>query len=322
MSEAAIQTPVVNLSAAGASEAFCKAAPRWGFVQIVQHGIPLELIDEVWKQTHAFFALPHEEKRKLLRGKQNAMGYFDQELTKNKRDLKEIFDFGAVSSTNLEAGIDQVNSGDGVNQWPEALPEFKRTMCAYFSACETLGHRLLGMLSEGMGLPHQTFHPYFGDRHTGFMRLNYYPLEDPLAAGEATDATPLGDMALHHHTDAGVLTVLLQDTAGGLEAHVDGNWVDVTPIEGALIINVGDMMQVWSNDRYPALLHRVRPVDGRSRYSIPFFLNPAYETDCAPLGSEPVRYRSINWGDFRRARSDGDYADFGKEIQIDDYRIS
>jgi len=321
MSEAAIQTPLVNLAQAGAAEALCKAASRWGFVQIIEHGIPLELINEVWKQTHNLFAIPHVEKRKLLRSKENAMGYFDAELTKNRRDLKEIFDFGAVSATNLEAGIDQVNSGDGVNQWPESLPEFKRTMCEHFSACETLGHRLLGILSEGMGLPYETLHPHFGDRHTGFMRLNYYPLEDPLAAGKSVEATPLGDMALHHHTDAGVLTVLLQDSTGGLEAFVDGNWIDVTPIEGALIINVGDMMQVWSNDYYPALLHRVRPVQGRARYSIPFFLNPAYETDCAPLGAEPARYRSVNWGTFRRARSDGDYADVGKEIQIKDFRI-
>ena len=322
MSEATTETPVVNLSGAGAREAFTKAASGWGFVQIVEHGIPIQLIDEVWKQTHTFFALPRETKRELLRSKENAMGYFDQELTKNKRDLKEIFDFGAVSSGNLQAGIHQVTSGDGSNQWPESLPEFKRTMCDYFSACENLGHRLLEMLSQGMGLPNETFHPHFGEKHTGFMRLNYYPLDDPLATGEANDATPLGDMALHNHTDAGVLTVLLQDDAGGLEAHVDGNWINVTPINGALIINVGDMMQVWSNDCYPALLHRVRPVQGRSRYSIPFFLNPAYETDCAPLGDEPARYRAINWGDFRRARSDGDYANLGKEIQIEDYRIS
>ncbi|MEC7696603.1 MAG: 2OG-Fe(II) oxygenase family protein [Planctomycetota bacterium] len=321
MSEATTETPLVDLSVPGAAQAFTNAAASWGFVQIVQHGIPLALIDEVWKQTETFFALPREIKRQLLRSKENAMGYFDQELTKNKRDLKEIFDFGAVSAANLEAGVDQVNSGDGSNQWPESLPEFKRTMCEYFSACEQLGHRLLEMLSAGLGLPDDTFHPHFGDRHTGFMRLNYYPLDDPLAVSEAGDATPLGDMALHHHTDAGVLTVLLQDDAGGLEAQVDGEWLDVTPIEGALIINVGDMMQVWSNDRYPALLHRVRPVQGRSRYSIPFFLNPAYETDCTPLGGDPPRYRSINWGDFRRARSDGDYANLGKEIQIEDFRI-
>ena len=322
MSEAATETPLVNLSEENASANFCRAATRWGFVQIVDHGIPLAMIDDVWKRTHAFFALPHEEKRQLLRSQENAMGYFDQELTKNKRDLKEIFDFGAVSAANLDAGIDQVNSGDGVNQWPASMPDFKQTMCAYFAACEKLGHRLLGILSEGMGLPFETLHPYFGDGHTGFMRLNYYPLEDPLAKGESAEVTPLGDMALHHHTDAGVLTVLLQDSAGGLEAMVDDQWIDVTPIEGALIINVGDMMQVWSNDHYKALLHRVRPVDGKSRYSIPFFLNPAYETDCAPLGAEPARYRSVNWGQFRRARADGDYANFGKEIQIEDFRIS
>ena len=97
MSEAATETPLVDLSMPGAAQAFTNAAASWGFVQIVQHGIPLALIDEVWKQTETFFGLPRETKRQLLRSKENAMGYFDQELTKNKRDLKEIFDFGAVS---------------------------------------------------------------------------------------------------------------------------------------------------------------------------------------------------------------------------------
>ncbi len=90
------------------------------------------------------------------------------------------------------------------------------------------------------------------------------------------------------------------------------------------MINVGDMMQVWSNDRFAAALHRVRPIRGRARYSIPFFFNPSYATDYAPLPSvveDGSKYRTMNWGDFRRARTDGDFGDYGKEIQIEDFRI-
>ena len=132
-------------------------------------------------------------------------------------------------------------------------------------------------------------------------------------------------MALQHHSDAGVLTVLLQDDIGGLQVEVAGAWIDVAPCAGAMVINVGDMMQVWSNDRYPAALHRVRPIRGKARYSLPYFMNPAYSTDCAPLPStleaEGPHYRAVNWGAYRQRRTDGDFADYGQEVQLSDYRL-
>ena len=92
------------------------------------------------------------------------------------------------------------------------------------------------------------------------------------------------------------------------------------------MINIGDMVQVWSNDRYQAALHRVTANSENARYSAPFFLNPAYHTDYAPLPStiderHPARYRTINWGEFRGLRAAGDYADYGEEIQISHYGV-
>ena len=195
----------------------------------------------------------------------------------------------------------------------------------YLEACEALSHRLLGLLCLGLGLPRDAVTPHFGPSHSSFARLNHYPLEDLLAAREAAEVTALGDMALHHHTDAGALTVLLQDEVGGLQVLAEGRWQDVTPRPGALVINVGDMMQVWSNDRYYSALHRVRPITDRPRLSIPYFFNPAYETDCVPFaalqGEEGPHYRTVNWGQFRQLRADGDYADYGKEVQLEDYRL-
>ena len=93
---------------------------------------------------------------------------------------------------------------------------------------------------------------------------------------------------------------------------------------GALIINIGDIVQVWSNDAYRAPLHRVLANAGQRRYSAPFFLNPGYDTEYAPLPSalhdKAPRYRPINWGGFRAGRAAGDYADVGDEIQISDFR--
>ncbi len=296
---------------------------EWGFFQVVNHGVSDRLIKRVWSETHRFFALPRETKLAISRTKENPRGYYDRELTKNRRDLKEVFDFGGVPHPELPDDHPKNKAAvDGYNQWPATLPSFKQTMVRYYDASEELGLKLLEALCVGLGAERDTLRPHFTPVHSCFMRLNYYPLDDPLEQEDAAGTTQLGDMALHHHTDAGALTILLQDQVGGLQVSANNTWFDVQPVAGALVINVGDMMQIWSNDRYRAALHRVRPITDRPRYSIPFFFNPAYETDCAPLptviGHGP-KYRTVNWGAFRQARTDGDYADYGKEIQIEDF---
>ena len=93
-------------------------------------------------------------------------------------------------------------------------------------------------LCIGIGVEAKTLRPSFDPVHTSFVRLNYYPTDDPLTGDEAAEVTPRGDMALHHHTDAGALTILLQDDVGGLQVEVDGEWIDAEPTDGAFVINV------------------------------------------------------------------------------------
>ena len=153
-----------------------------------------------------------------------------------------------------------------------------------------------------------------------FITVQAKKLRRPLGV-QVPDAGWLG---VNHHTDAGALTVLLQADEPGLEVFHDGAWHLVEPRSDALVVNIGDIVQVWSNDRYQAALHRVTTNMERDRYSVPFFLNPAYAACYAPLPStvddtHPARYRPINWGEFRRLRAAGDYADQGEEIQISHY---
>ena len=135
----------------------------------------------------------------------------------------------------------------------------------------------------------------------------------------------MGHLGISHHSDAGAVTVLLQDGRSGLQVEKEGQWYTVAADSGSIIINIGDVVQVWSNDRYKAPLHRVLASDTHTRYSAPFFLNPAFQTDYAPLQSTQRRgqalYRPINWGEFRNGRAAGDYADVGEEIQIAHYRL-
>ncbi len=309
--------PVINISRLERSETLrdldC-ACRNWGAFQVLGHGVPAGVINTLQHAMREFFAQPPAEKRRIQRTRDNPWGFYDQELTRNTRDWKEIFDFGPADNGSLAP------------QWPTALPHFRPAVLAYYAACEVLAFRLLGAVAATLGAAEAALSRHFHHRHTSFVRLNYYPVcPRPEAPAEAV--TPeSGHLGLNQHTDAGALTILLQDRQPGLEVYRDGLWKLVEPIEGALVINLGDIIQVWSNDRYRAPLHRVLANDGASRYSAPFFFNPSYDSGYRPLPGtvdvrHPARYREINWGEFRRLRTLGDYGDYGEEIQISHFRI-
>lgn len=293
------------------------AARTWGFFQVVNHGIADDLMGQARLQMGRFFALPIDTKEKILRSRDNPWGYYNNELTKNQRDKKEVFDFTSDGKDGIY---------DAANRWPDFDPEFRSVMESYRDACVRLSLRLLEAFCHGLDLVPDFLNRSFHPDHTGFIRLNYYPTKDPLQ--DRGDVKSLGDadLGVHHHTDAGALTVLLQDDVGGLQVYHDDCWHDIRPVEGAFVINTGDMMQVWSNDIYHAAIHRVLAMSEKDRYSIPFFFNPGAGTQVTPLPSVvtdevPAHYRTIDWSDYRGKRTDGDYADYGVEVQISQYKI-
>ena len=319
------QVPIIDIaelrvdSAASAARAavdqIAEACSSWGFFQVTNHGIADELIDEVWQQTRDFFGLPIESKMSVVRNRENPWGFYHNELTKNQRDKKQVYDF-------TREGTDPIYGQS--NRWPAQQDAFKSSMQAYFEACTKLSLELLEAFCIGLDLPAKFMHADFASNHTGFLRLNYYPVHDPIE-GVTEDYQPVADLGVHHHTDAGALTVLIQDEVGGLQVHRNGYWYDIPPVPGAIVINTGDMMQVWSNDVYHAPVHRVLAMDACDRYSLPFFFNPGADARVSPLPSvandrNPSRYNPIEWGQFRGKRSDGDFADYGTEVQISQFR--
>lgn len=289
------------------------ACRDWGFFQVVRHGIGREVTGALEREMRAFFALPPEEKRRVERSEANPWGFYDRELTKNVRDWKQIFDCGSEDD-------------ELATPWPAGSPGFRAALLAYAKACEGLAFRLLAAISQNLGMPADHLACGFLPSHTSFLRLNYYPLCPLPELPEGVLTPGRGHLGVNHHTDSGALTLLLQDEVPGLEVHREGGWHLVEPRRDALVVNIGDIVQVWSNDRYRAALHRVRASSDRPRYSAPFFFNPGYDTHYAPLpttcgGDAPARYRPIRWGEFRALRAAGDYADCGEEIQIDHYRI-
>lgn len=305
------RVPVIDLQGADATERIAEACRDWGFFQVVNHGVPASLFAAVRRETERFFARPLADKRALTRNRDNPWGYYDNELTKNQRDRKQVFDF-------TTDGVDPIYEAE--NRWPDG-DAFRTTMSAWLNACAALSLDLVDRIAAGLELPRGYLRPHFAPQHTGFQRLNYYPVDDP-HAGSSLPA----DLGVHHHTDAGALTVLMQDDVGGLQVHRDGYWHDVAPRNDAFVINTADMLQVWTNDRYRAPVHRVLAMRERDRYSLPFFFNPAAGCIVRPLEdlvspTNPARYRPIHWAQFRGRRTDGDYADYGPEVQIAQYRI-
>jgi isopenicillin N synthase-like dioxygenase len=293
-----------------------EACRDWGFFQIVGHGVPDELIQAMHASMCAFFALPLDEKRAIERTAANSWGYYDRELTKNTRDWKQVFDVGPDELEGPLAGQRA--------QWPHALPKFRGVIEAFASACETLSFRMLDAIARCLHTAPEHLRRAFTPRHSSFLRLNYYPLCSEPAAPDAPTGAP-GNFGINHHTDSGAITILLQDEAPGLQVFRRDAWTLVEPNPDALVVNIGDIVQVWSNDRYPAALHRVIASDRRERFSAPYFFNPAPDACYAPLPNaldahEPAHYQAINWGEFRAARTRGDYADYGEEIQISHYR--
>lgn len=305
-----------------------RACRRSGFFYIANCGIDEDLLERVWAVTRWFFALPAREKQVAARTEHNSRGYYDRELTKNIRDMKEVFDFGHVPDQSLPESHPDNHTEDGWNQWPTAdgCDSFKRTLTEYYHSCERAALAVLKVMARNLSDDDDALLGDFYPEHTSFLRLNYYPVADPLGNGPFRRSADTGHMGVHHHTDAGALTLLLQDDVAGLQIFLDGEWIAVDPIPGTLVVNIGDIAQVWSNDRYTAPLHRVVASRDRDRYSLPYFFNPRYSANYAPLPGllsedEPARYSAINWGHFRKERQHGDYGDYGQEIQISDFRI-
>jgi len=290
------------------------ACREWGFFYIQNHGLSDKDISRFRQNVSEFFHLPQEVLTEIKRNQENSRGYFDDELTKNKLDWKRCFDFGAQDGSLDKEGM------DGKNQWPSVSDHetFEQVMRDYFDQMEKLSEILLGAICESLDLPSDSLRQFFESNHTSYLRLNYYPV----------CPNPESHMAIHHHTDAGALTILYQDSdVTSLQVKRGDKWFFIPPKEGTYVINIGDMVQIWSNDLFKAPLHRVQANSSKERYSAPFFFNPAYKADVAPILSEEStdnqkpQYKPVNWGEFRGKRFAGDFADVGEEVQIAHYKL-
>ena len=230
------------------------AVQRWGFFSVTNHNIPQILQKQLFEQMRQFFALSSPAvKHSISRSLNNSRGFTDAEFTKQLLDRKEVFDVGHKPRPDLPDDDLQNRVVDGYNQWPDvhALPEFRAVVETYYEACVKLSRVLLNAIFSSIApavvprLEEDYFDAFFAN-HTSFLRLNYYPTTPaPAAAGGGKDSSQ-HQRGVSRPTDAGVLTLLLQDSVPGLEVYSgskedagDGHWCPVDPVEGALTINIG-----------------------------------------------------------------------------------
>lgn len=310
--------PIINFADPDASHAVGQACRDWGFFQVIGHGVPQTEVASVLALTRRYFALPAETKRRHLRSIDNPWGYYDRELTKEQRDRKQVFDIGPDAA----GGPRGEDPFEGTTPWPDEPSGFEPELRRWYGTMTGVAGRIMDLISASLTGDPGRLRSAFEPGHSSHLRLNYYPVADPLG-DEAPGRANLGDadLGVHHHTDAGGLTVLLQDGVSGLQVYRDRLWHSVEPIPGAFTINIGDMVQIWSNDLYQAPPHRVLAMDRSDRYSLPFFYNPNYAAVIAPLIAPP-RYRPLSWAEFRRRRADGDFGNYGTEVQISEWRVA
>ncbi|ARQ02615.1 isopenicillin N synthase family dioxygenase [Pseudorhodoplanes sinuspersici] len=257
-----------------------------GFFYITNHGVPEDLIADVFAEAATFFALPAEQKAEVDKAKSKANRGYEplqgQTLEPGTPpDLKEGYYIGpehGPDDPRVVAGM----FNHGPNQWPSQRPRFRPVMEAYRDIMFDLSATMMRGMALSLDLPENFFDGYTSDV-MATVRLLHYPPQ-PAHGNPAQKGAGA-------HTDFGGLTLLRQGDIGGLQVwdQGSGSWIHADPLPGTYVVNLGDMISRWTNDRYRSTLHRVVNMSGKERYSIPFFYtgNYAYTVECIPTCLAP-----------------------------------
>ena len=289
-----------------------------GFFMVTGHGVPRSLVQEVDGLSRSFFDLPADEKMRIEfqpRTRQRGYRFFGAAntalATKSGQktqasqqeppppDLRESLITGSEPLPNdpyyLKPGAQRFFQA---NVWPQRPAGMQGAFEAYFAACSALGTTLMQLSALALGLPETFFDDKF-DRHITNLNAVHYPKQSV--------APRPGQFRSGPHTDFGSMTILASDGKPGLQVSVDGTWHDVTAMPNSFIINVGDLMAQWTNDRWISTLHRVivpaqDAAASASRLSLVFFHQPNFDAvveclpTCLPAGERP-KYPPVTSGD-------------------------
>jgi len=295
--------------------AVARACEDIGFFKIRQHGVPQALVERAFATAGTFFANPQAVKDRFRPPKSAAARGYHALRTKNLAktlgydnppDLREQYYIGPLVSRAAEfAHIPGAVELYAENVWPDPPAEYREVFTAAYAALEGLGQTLMRVFAVALSVEENFFDDKI-DRHFATLPVNHYPVPD----GEPEP----NQIRAGEHTDFGSLTILaVGSRAGGLQVRLrDGAWLDVTAEPDEFIVNIGDMMQRWTNDRWLSNVHRVvnPPAEERAgsrRMSMGYFLHPNYDAEIACLptcqdSGHPPRYAPVRAGDMMRQK--------------------
>jgi isopenicillin N synthase-like dioxygenase len=310
--------PVIDLTSArtgdlrtrqAVAQRIDEACREIGFFTITGHGVPHDVMDSLRAQAHAFFALPLDKKRRAINPVPNsprgyralgieALGRGNSAAT-TPPDLKEFYHIGREAWPDEPYYTSAEGRGYFIpNFWPEDVAGFREAAARYYTEIEGVVGLLMRLAALGLGVDERFFDDKI-DRHISAMRLNFYP--------EQTVSPVPGQLRAGAHTDFGAFTILNgENVPGGLQVRTrKGDWIDVETDPGSFVVNIGDLLMRWTNDRWISNLHRVvnppPTVAARAkRLSIAFFHQPNYDAmiECiAPPGQ--AKYPPVRSGDYR-----------------------
>jgi isopenicillin N synthase-like dioxygenase len=271
-----------------------------GFFSIENHGVPQAQIDRAFDASRRFHTLPLERKLEIPLNTDN-VGYMPVNASMQRHSKVETArkpNYNASFFCKIDRGPDDPAvlakvPFMGRNQWPRDLPGFREDVMTYQNAVRALGQKMLPVVARALDLPADFFASYFDPPQLS-MRMLHYPVRDE------SEPDQFGTGA---HTDAGFLTYLMQNGVSGLQVRRrDGTWFNAPVLPGQLVVNTGDMLRRWTNDRFLSTPHRVLNVSGTDRYSIALFFDtnldqvmqclPTCQGPAHPPKHEPITYRS------------------------------
>jgi len=308
-SSATLTIPTVDLGAADAAQQISAAYSTYGFAYVINHGVPAAQLAAVFEASRQFHASDQATKLTIELNSSHR-GFIPINTSTSRHSTLAKVTKPNQSQSFMMMREDAPDSEDvvagnylaGANQWPAWLPEFRPVVEAYNDSMVGLGMHLVALIEEGLGCAAGDLSAHF-QPPTTWLRLLHYPVRPADAADDLYGSAP--------HSDFGFLTLLAQDDVGGLQVmSPDGDWLDVPPVAGAFVMNVGDMLHQWSNGVLRSTPHRVINVSGRERYSCPFFFDPHVSTVIAPLAScldGEAHFEPVHFGEFLRGRLEGSY---------------
>nr|UJP17039.1 flavonol synthase FLS [Chrysanthemum x morifolium] len=285
-----LEVPVIDLSQTDNESLVAlisKASKDWGIFQVVNHGIPSELISKLQNVGKEFFELPQEEKEVIAKpdGYKGVEGYgtkLQKEVQGKKGWVDHLFHIvWPPSFINYQF-------------WPKNPPSYRDTNEEYTQSLIGVANKLLGLLSKGLGLEEDEVKQALGGEDLIYMlKINYYP------------PCPCPELALGvaPHTDMSSITILVPNEVQGLQVFKDGQWYDVAYIPNALIIHIGDQIEILSNGKYKSVYHRSTVNKEKTRMSWPVFLEPPPEFEVGPIPKlvnkdDPPKYKTKKYKDY------------------------